>query len=189
MSASTSSPSTTSIRTSGHLTHPSLPTHVHIALAQLLPISPSEETGHDAGLDKMRAYVSHAASLGADVIAFPEYYLAGADHEDWYAVRERGGPRPHHGGRVTEEEEQKHWLDLVCAEAKKHDINIVAGTVVELGHQHHVPHRAEVKRDGKGENGKGEDEDEDEENLFNTAYFVGREGEVRGKYTKRVSTP
>ncbi|PWN25185.1 carbon-nitrogen hydrolase [Jaminaea rosea] len=174
------------MRTQGRFVHPSLPTHLHIAVAQLLPVSPSSSSSSpDAGLDKLRTYIAHAAKLGADLVVFPEYFLAGADHGDWYGVRERGGPRPHGHSAVEEkeeEEQEKHWLDVVCEEAKKRDINVVAGTVVELGHgqgEHHVLHRNEAGgSNGKGQGGK-------EEKLFNTAYFVGREGDVRGKYTKR----
>lgn len=62
--------------------------------------------------------------------------------------------------------------------AKENDIDIVAGTVVELG-LHHVPHRTDEKNGKEGHNDK----------LFNTAYYVDRTGKVTGRYTKRVSIP
>ncbi|KAE8259513.1 hypothetical protein A4X13_0g964 [Tilletia indica] len=63
------------------------------------------------------------------------HYLTGAVHSSWKAVRERQVslliPTP--------EEDESHWLAQVAAIARESDIDIVAGTVVELG-AHHIPH-------------------------------------------------
>jgi predicted amidohydrolase len=61
--------------------------------------------------------------------------------------------------------------------AKENDIDIVAGTVVELG-SHHVPHRSEEGKDTSGHDDK----------LFNTSYYVDRTGKVIGRYTKKASS-
>lgn len=177
------------IRTQGSLSHLSSASHLHIALAQVYPSDYQADDGHadDApadddsfrtGFAKLRAYAAEAARLGADVVAFPEYFLTGASHERWNAVAQRGAPRPHgaHGG---DEDEEKHWLEEVCALARELDINIVAGTVVEAGH-HAVPHR----RDSPSSSSDSSSPDSPAR-PFNTAYFVGRCGTVLGRYTKR----
>jgi len=68
---------------------------------------------------------------------------------------------------------------LISNIAKANDIDIVAGTVVELG-SHHIPHRTQEGIDKKGV--KAHDD-----KLFNTAYYVDRTGKVIGRYTKKVS--
>lgn len=173
-----------SVPVQGSLTELNSASHLHLALAQVLPSE--EEDGevngvHQGGGDfaKLEAYARRAAQEGADVVAFPEYFLTGASHDSWYRVRDQGGPTPHSSSsrsqarlhsREEQESEEKHWLDDIGKLATELDINIVAGTVVEMGHAHQAA-------DSAGEQ-KGK--------LFNTAYFVGREGKVKGTYTKRV---
>ena len=67
--------------------------------------------------------------------------------------------------------------------AKQNDIDIVAGTVVELG-SHHIPHRNEDSNDDEGDD---ETDKEHDQKLFNTVYYITRAGEIAGRYTKRVS--
>ncbi|CAO1625775.1 unnamed protein product [Sympodiomycopsis kandeliae] len=158
--------STGVISTQGELSHLDSEEHIHVALAQVLPSS-DENDNDESGFTKLKSYATEAAQRGADVVAFPEYFLHGATHDDWRNVRQAGGPRPLH----HEEDRENHWIHEICELAKELDINIVAGTVVELGH-HHIPHRNETKQ-------------QDNEPLFNTAYFIGRHGDIRGRYTKR----
>lgn len=161
--------------------------HLHLALAQVYASDFDDEAGGSelTGFDKLKAYATKAAQDGADVVAFPEYFLTGAKIDTWNAIKTKGGPAPAalEGYRASvsrsnsisvaesDYQEEKHWIEEVCELAKELDINIIAGTVVELGH--HVPTRQEVGGDEDG-------------NLHNTAYFIGREGEIRGRYTKRV---
>lgn len=58
--------------------------------------------------------------------------------------------------------DEGHWLTAVRALARAHNINIVAGTVVEVhdSHAHDSP-------------------------LYNTAYCVSRHGHIAGRYSKR----
>lgn len=171
----------------GALSNLASSSHLHLALAQVLPCDDDPKQGHslEAGFEKLSAYARRAAEEGADVVAFPEYFLAGSSHQSWYGVRERGGPLPlDRHNETRKEQDEQHWLEQVCALARELDLNIVAGTVVELGphmkgEKHQVPHRGEVSK-------SEEDASEAKEPLFNTAYFVGRHGDVRGKYTKRV---
>lgn len=157
---------TGTIDVQGALTDLDSPEHLHLALAQVLPASSEDEA---SGYAKLKAYATQAADAGADVVAFPEYFLTGATHEEWYGVRDKGGPEPFQTQDADEGE--SHWVHDICTLARQLDVNIVAGTVVELGH--HVPHR--------------NDQPVSSDSLFNTAYFIGREGEVKGRYTKRVS--
>lgn len=69
-----------------------------------------------------------------------------------------------------EDDDEDHWLHEVCSIAKEFDIDIVAGTVVELG-GHHPPHRNESSSNHK-------------DKLFNTARYINRRGEILGTYTK-----
>lgn len=72
---------------------PAGPTSINIAVAQILP---SDEGLHgQGGLPKVAAITQYAASHGADVVVFPEYF-SGATHEEWRAVRQDGPhPVPH----------------------------------------------------------------------------------------------
>lgn len=158
-----------SIPTQGQLTNLNSDSHIHLALAQVLPAT---EDDSSSGFAKLSSFARQAAKEGADVVAFPEYFLTGATHDDWFGVRDKGGPLPW----KEMEDQETHWVDEICNLAMELDLNIVAGTVVELGH--HVPHRSDERQ--------GADREE-EQKLFNTAYFIGREGQVKGRYTKRVS--
>ena len=175
MSSTTSSTSGIPVPTQGTLSDLDSADHIHLALAQVLPSS-SSSAQNSSGFAKLHAYARHAAERGADVVAFPEYFLTGATHQEWFGVRDSGGPAPfveersdEEESKEREEEEEKHWVTDICALAKELDINIVAGTVVELG-THHAPRTSASTKNS----------------LYNTAYFIGREGTVQGRYTKRV---
>lgn len=69
-----------------------------------------------------------------------------------------------------------HFLSTIANIARNNDIDIISGTVVELG-KHHVPHRTQ-DREGL--------EDDHHDKLFNTAYYIDRTGRIAGRYTKEV---
>jgi predicted amidohydrolase len=69
-----------------------------------------------------------------------------------------------------------HFLNVIGKTARENDIDIVAGTVVEVGLDH-VPHRLDETQ--------AEDKEHDQK-LFNTVYYVDRSGKVSGRYTKKV---
>ncbi|KAE8217970.1 hypothetical protein CF319_g8063 [Tilletia indica] len=188
------------------------PSTLRLALAQVLPSDaesrPSapdqsaadkedDSDGAELAMQKLRLYAQTAASQGADVICFPEYFLTGAMHSSWKAVRERQEPVAAH---PNPEEDESHWLAQVAAIARESDIDIVAGTVVELG-AHHIPHRKDAQHKTGG-SGSASTESSDSavasrtglsrlrtkdssDLLFNTAYYITRKGEVAAKYTKR----
>lgn len=70
--------------------------------------------------------------------------------------------REHDAEHVPAEEETEHWLESFRLLAIKHDIDIVAGTIVEKGKE---------LKDGK-------------EVLSNVAHYITRKGEIVGKYKK-----
>ncbi|PWN53498.1 carbon-nitrogen hydrolase [Violaceomyces palustris] len=189
---------------------------INIALAQVIP---SEAGPHgtldgngpdtiEPGLQKMKRWIKEAAEQGADVVVFPEYFLTGATHEAWRKVKEVEATRRSDEGK-REETEEEHWLSFVISTAKEYDIDVVAGTVVELGtdpnsgfghsvrpggdqvpQSDRIPHRdpdhhqhAPVENEGP-ETYKDQVPDL-ESNLYNTAYYVSRQGRVEGRYTKR----
>jgi predicted amidohydrolase len=78
---------------------------------------------------------------------------------------------PPHQEHVTED----HWLHEVIELALKHDIDIVAGTVVELG-THHAASSAQHASDPKRQEAAS---------LYNTSYYVERTGKILSRYTKR----
>lgn len=150
-----------------------------IACAQVLP----SENGvkGKGGLDKLEEYAKEAAKHEADVVVFPEYFLTGATHDSWHAVRDSNGqedsiPNP--------DDDPEHFLSLIGEIAKNNDIDIVAGTVVELG-SHHIPHRTDEAND---EDDLNETDDDHDQKLFNTVYYITRSGDIAGRYTKRVSS-
>jgi predicted amidohydrolase len=147
-----------------------------IACAQVLP----SENGvkGKGGLDKLEEYAKEAAKREADVVVFPEYFLTGATHDSWHGVRDsiKDAPR----SPIDPNDDPEHFLSLIGEIAKNNDIDIVAGTVVELG-SHHVPHRNEESTDDD------EIDEEHDKKLFNTVYYINRSGEIAGRYTKRVS--
>ncbi|KAK0536064.1 hypothetical protein OC842_002102 [Tilletia horrida] len=173
---------------------------LRLALAQVLPsdaeTAPGEDTTGDQdaadAMDKLKSYAAEAARQGADVVCFPEYFLTGATHSSWKAVRERQEPIAAH---PNPEEDESHWLAQVADIARQNDIDIVAGTVVELG-AHHIPHRQQQQSQSQSTSKPGRSDDaskghsaklqvDTEDRLFNTAYYVDRTGQVAAKYTKR----
>lgn len=202
---------------------------IHIAVAQVLPdesgLHADEQAVDDgqAGLDKLEQWASAAADKGADVVVFPEYFLSGATHELWRRVREaqrkgagraqqQGGDVQGGGEEVDSKDAQKEaegnekaWIEVIIHVARKYDVDVAAGTVVELGTQPHadiladhpvsqidtpappvksndhdkIPHRPS-KQAKVGSNA------EDHENeLFNTSYYISRHGQVLHRYTKQ----
>ena len=75
-------------------------------------------------------------------------------------------------------DDPEHFLHEIARLAQAHDIDIVAGTAVEAGH-HQPQHRT-------SSHNKADKEEDEGHKLFNTCYYVGRDGEVKGRYTKRV---
>lgn len=86
---------------------------------------------------------------------------------------------PAHFISFQPDSDSEHFLAIISDIARENDIDIVAGTVVELG-SHHVPHR--TADEGGLKNGKQVHDDK----LFNTAYYIDRTGKIIGRYTKKV---
>lgn len=201
---------------------------IHIAVAQVLPDESglhADDVADDgqAGLEKLELWASAAAEKGADVVVFPEYFLSGATHELWRRVgeaqRNQAGRASQQQGGDTEqidskdgqkvaEGNEKAWIEVIIHVARKYDIDIVAGTVVELGTSPHadiladhpvsqiddtpapppavkskehdkIPHRPPKKTK------LGSSEEYHEDELFNTSYYVSRHGQVLHRYTKQ----
>lgn len=189
---------------------------IHIAVAQVLPdesgLHDADNRGGDtsqAGLEKLEQWASAAAAKGADVVVFPEYFLSGATHELWRRVREaqREQAADDSDDKPAAEEEpeshEKEWIQVIVHVAVKYDIDIVAGTVVELGTQPHeefladhpvsssidsptepsqrdkIPHRLKNKVEA------ADAQDDNEDALFNTSYYISRAGCVLHRYTKQ----
>ncbi|PWN90300.1 carbon-nitrogen hydrolase [Acaromyces ingoldii] len=158
---------------------------LRIACAQVLP---SEQGPRGAGgLDKLQRFAERAAQAGADVVVFPEYFLTGATHEAWKDVRTRSSAS-RSASAEAREEQTSDFLKTISTVARRNDIDIVAGTIVELG-SHHVPHRLDdVKDDGNNNSSNNNNEgppSAHDDKLFNTAYYVDRHGHVAGRYTKK----
>ncbi|KAK0544015.1 hypothetical protein OC846_005659 [Tilletia horrida] len=192
------------IRVVGSLSSQPSPSSLRLALAQVLPSDaethPSSastvEDDDAASIGKLRTYAAAAARSGADVVCFPEYFLTGATHTSWKAVREKQEPVGAHENPVDDD---SHWLFQVANIAQEYDIDIVAGTVVELG-AHHIPHRhqpgskatsnhannSSSKTEAERVGGQLQLQTKDlSDHLFNTAYYISRTGTVAAKYTKR----
>lgn len=98
---------------------------------------------------KAADYIAIAAAQGAQLAVLPEYHLT-----NWV---------PEDPGFVGLCAQWKTYLDKYRALAKKHNICIVPGTIVE----HH------------------KDAETEEEKLINVAYFISNGGEVLGSYQKK----
>ncbi|GAC93844.1 hydrolase, carbon-nitrogen [Pseudozyma hubeiensis SY62] len=197
---------------------------IHIAIAQVLPDESGLHADADdetkAGLEKLELWASAAAEKGADVVVFPEYFLSGATHDLWRRVREaqrqqavraqqEGSSEMDKQGPSASEAEggEKAWIEIIIQVAQKYDIDIVAGTVVELGTQPHaqiladhpvsqleqpttdavdqhdkIPHRPKKKHKVSTE---ADEEQDHEDQLFNTSYYISRRGQVLHRYTKQ----
>ncbi|PWY99104.1 carbon-nitrogen hydrolase [Testicularia cyperi] len=134
---------------------------LHIAVAQVLPDESglhvsqpnSDSESVRAGLEKLEQWASEAARQGADVVVFPEYFLSGASHDLWRRVREAQRRKLHQkqqqgqdglnsilavqGEEQEPQGEEKAWIEVIIDVARANDVDIVAGTVVELGVQPH----------------------------------------------------
>jgi predicted amidohydrolase len=93
--------------------------HLNLALAQIeaLPADSSPEpdspsSSSSSALDKLSQITAQAASHGADVVVFPEYFLTGSTHDEWRKVREEGGP-------VKPAGLEKVRLHLICENTKQ----------------------------------------------------------------------
>lgn len=203
---------------------------IHIAVAQVEPDESGLHASSDGqeGLEKLESWASAASDQGADVVVFPEYFLSGATHDLWRRVREvqrkdaaralgaKGGEAEEAGkeeakgkGKGEEEAEggEKAWIEVIIHVARKYDVDIVAGTVVELGTSPHadfladhpvshtqsgkqhdkIPHRPpkKAKLDPNVTKKEEEDDDDHENELFNTSYYISRHGKVLHRYTKQ----
>ncbi|SPO32567.1 uncharacterized protein UTRI_04311 [Ustilago trichophora] len=196
---------------------------LHIAVAQVLPDESGlcgqtqDGSSGQAGLEKLEEWASNAAKKGADVVVFPEYFLSGATHDLWRRVREAQRKQAHDLNQVGDGEQsesnqahqraegnEKAWIEVIIHVAKKHNVDIVAGTVVELGTQPHadilaqhpvsatsstdptkdqdkIPHRVQKKPKHDSDSLS----DNHENQLFNTSYYISRQGCVLHRYTKQ----
>ena len=93
--------------------------------------------------------ITDAASRGAQLAVLPEYHLT-----NWV---------PDEPGFSELCDQWKLYLDKYRALAKKCNICIVPGTIVE----------------------RHQDATTEEDRLINVAYFIGNDGEILGKYQKK----
>ena len=98
---------------------------------------------------KAAEYISEAASKGAQLAVLPEYHLTNWVPEDANFVNLCG--------------QWKIYLDKYRALAKKHNICIVPGTIVE----------------------RHKEAGSEKDKLINVAYFIGNDGEILGSYQKK----
>lgn len=98
---------------------------------------------------KAAEYIAAAAAQGAQLAVLPEYHLT-----NWV---------PADAGFVDLCAQWETYLEKYRALARKHDICVVPGTIVE----HH------------------KDAATEEEKLINVAYFISNDGEVLGRYQKK----
>lgn len=96
---------------------------LHVALAQVLP-NESDKGDVPIVLPRLRAVAAQAASRGADIIVFPEYFLSGSSHEAWHEARNTDP--------LNTTEEHPEWLDEIQAMARELSIAIVTGSAVIL---------------------------------------------------------
>ncbi|KAK4705706.1 hypothetical protein P7C70_g503, partial [Phenoliferia sp. Uapishka_3] len=137
-----------------------VPRAVRFALVQFNPLPPDHapDAPHQ-NLIRAHEFVRKAAEKGANVVVFPEYFISGivSDEKHWGLAQ-----REHDPSHVQSQEETTSWLQSFCKLAVKHDIDIVAGTIVE---------KAAKQVDGK-------------DVLSNVAHYITRKGEVVGRYKK-----
>lgn len=153
---------------------------LRLALAQVAPAPYSSSVSPDeaeaSALRVIERLASEAGSAGADILVLPEYFMTGVEHAAWRAVGEREAPLGAHDSPL---QDPQHFLHSVARIAQTADIDIVAGTAVEAGTHHHLQHRSDEAPAGEKDEGTGK--------VYNTAYYVGRDGQLKGSYTKRVS--
>lgn len=115
----------------------------------------TDQSNHNtsSNLDKLEHYVFVAAQQKADLIVFPEYFITGVIADHLHLASEEG-----------------QWLDEIKKLAVEHQIDIVAGSIVEklspeVGVEDPDPSKPEI--------------------LYNTVYYIDRKGEILGRYRKR----
>ncbi|KAL8292295.1 hypothetical protein RQP46_001761 [Phenoliferia psychrophenolica] len=136
------------------------PRPVRFALVQFNPLPPDHSPNAPLeNLKRAHAFVEQAAEKGANIVVFPEYFISGivADEKHWGLAQ-----REHDPSHVPGEVEASTWLHTFCELAIKHQIDIVAGTIVE---------KATDKVDGK-------------DVLSNVAHYINKKGEILGRYKK-----
>lgn len=102
-----------------------MPRPVRIAICQFASVPPSQDSEGissdetvTANFARLKPFVSSAASQGADLIVFPEYFLTGIIAEHLHLAYDEG-----------------HWVEVLRDLARKYAIDIVAGTIVEKSRQ------------------------------------------------------
>ncbi|GAA5937343.1 hypothetical protein JCM1841_006004 [Sporobolomyces salmonicolor] len=163
-----------------------------VALVQFCPLpptysSPAGETGSELNLQRANSFVREAASQGAELICFPEYFLSGvvSEREHWNLAQ-----YPHSHAHLHDEEAAaashataEHWLSNFRSLAKELKVDIAVGTIVERA----------LDQDGNElENAVEIPATETEPArmekrpvLKNVAHYIDWNGEVAGRYTKR----
>ncbi|KAL8292279.1 hypothetical protein RQP46_001745 [Phenoliferia psychrophenolica] len=136
------------------------PRPIRFALVQFNPIPPDHSPNAPLeNLKRAHAFVEQAAEKGANIVVFPEYFISGVvnDEKHWgLAQREHD---PSHVPGVTK---VSTWLHSFSELAIKHQIDIVAGTIME--------------KEAKQVDGK--------DILRNVAHYIAKTGEVTGSYKK-----
>ncbi|KAH9810655.1 carbon-nitrogen hydrolase [Melampsora americana] len=124
-----------------------------ISTSETLDTTDQPNHNTSLNLDKLEHYVFVAAQQKADLIVFPEYFITGVIAHHLHLASEEG-----------------KWLDEIKKLAVEHQIDIVAGSIVEKL-------SPEVKVE--------ESDLSKPEALYNTAYYIDQKGEILGRYRKR----
>ena len=133
-----------------------LPT-VKVAAVQAAPVF----LDTNATIDKVCSLIAEAAGNGAQLVAFPEVFVAGYPYWNWIMTPVEGSP----------------WFDRLCRSAIEipgPEINRVAQAAREHG-VHVVLGVNERSKTGIG-------------TLYNTLVFIGPDGKVLGRHRKLIPT-
>ncbi|GAA5974706.1 hypothetical protein JCM11641_007233 [Rhodosporidiobolus odoratus] len=182
-----------------------------VALVQFAPLEPSIPTSPtttaipqpprsatwQTNLDRAHGFVREAATGGADLVCFPEYFISGiVDHPGSWSLAQTPHAHSHLRRRPSSSSSPTadrqavstshlsavHWLDSFRSLAKELRVDIVVGTIVERA------------VDDKGEEKWKEIEIEGEDGgkrverrpvLENVAHYIDWNGEIIGRYVKR----
>ncbi|KAA1109062.1 hypothetical protein PGT21_032441 [Puccinia graminis f. sp. tritici] len=111
-------------------------------------------------LSKAKGFIARAAQNTADLIIFPEYFITGLIENHLHLASK-----------------ESKWIKEFQRLAIEHQIDIIPGTIVE------------EEEEGAAEKKEGADPtkspDDRRVNLFNSAYYIDKSGQILGKYRKK----
>ncbi|BGP18685.1 hypothetical protein JCM10213_006907 [Rhodosporidiobolus nylandii] len=164
---------------------PALPTSP-AAASPAGPSSQEEPTAWRINLSRALDFVREAAARGAELVAFPEYFISGiVEHPHHWSLAQAPHTHSHlHDSSCRDEEAAaasrwtaEHWLTSFRALAKELRVDIAVGTIVERAVDDRGEEKSkEVEVDGKIERRPV---------LENVAHYIDWNGEVVGRYVKR----